>query len=390
MSRLRLAKPGRQYICPRDLETFDINTAAWVARGTPTTAPPRIRRMPSARQWLHTWWDGDPRHLRAPDLAAAREQIAGDYHRVCPNGHPIPEDVRRRATLPIALVGAASTGKSLYLASVYHEAVAAVRLGDYGLTFRTDTSPGAQAAFRPTYDTLFSERRPVPATLPSTDGYSRPPLLLAPADRTDAPNLLLFDADGSKTTHAQAHVENNPALLRAQAFFIFVPPVNLNLSIPGQRPGMAARPDLDDISTLARTTEAITGAIDALSRVYGGGRDLMACVLISKADKLSGLVEPELDEMLADLDYRHFRFQEVVDYIDQDSATIRSWVDRHQHGLVTLLEGFFGDVSYHFTSATGCSAVLEPDGARRFPVVRPRRVLDPLLLVLDRVGYTHG
>lgn len=388
MSKLQLARPGSRYICPRDLEEFDVSTARWVARGELTTAPPRIRRMPSFQQWLRAWWDGDPRHLRAPDLAAAREHIAGDYHQVCPNGHPIPEDAKRRSTLPIALVGATSTGKSLYLASVYHEAVAAVRLGDYGLTFRADTSPGANAFFQPTYDTLFGERRPVPATLPSQDGFSRPPLLLAPADRADAPNLLLFDADGSKTRHAQAHIENNPALLRAQVFFIFVPPVNL--ASDGAWPGAPRQPDLDDVSNLARTMEAISGAIDALSRAHGSGQELMACVLVSKADKLRGVVEPELEEMLTDLDYRRFSFNEVVGYIDQDSAKIRSWIDRHQHGLITLVEGFFGQVSYHFASATGCSAAQDPDGVRRFPAIRPQRVLDPLIVALDRVGYKHG
>ncbi|MDO4783586.1 MAG: hypothetical protein Q3997_00630 [Propionibacteriaceae bacterium] len=383
-----MAKPGSRYICPRDLEEFDVETARWVARGEPTGAPPRIRRMPRLEQWLKAWWDGDPSHLRVPDLAAAREHLAGDYHQVCPHGHPIPDDARRRATLPIALVGATSTGKSLYLAALYHEAVAAVRLGDYGLTFRASTSPGTNSAFWPTYDTLFGERRPVPATLPSQDGFSRPPLLLAPADRFEVPNLLLFDADGSKTRHAQAHVENNPALLRAQVFFIFVPPVNL--ADDGAWPGAPGQLDMDDVSNLARTMEAISGAIDALSRVHGTGQDLMACVLVSKADKLRGVVEPEMEEMLSDLDYRRFRFKEVVDYIDQDSAKIRSWIDRHQHGLVTLVEGFFGQVSYHFTSATGCSAVQEPDGGRRFPVIRPQRVLDPIIVALDRVGYKHG
>lgn len=386
MSRLRLAKPTSSYICPRDLEVFDVAKAQWVGRDQAIANPPRIRTTPGVRQWLRAWWDGDPRHLRTPDLAAAREHIAGDYHQVCPNGHPIPPDARQRPTLPIALVGATSTGKSLYLAAVFHEAVARVRLGDYGLTFRADTSPEAQAAFRPSYETLFSAQRPVPATVPSPDGFSRPPLMLAPSSRQGAPNILVFDADGSKTAHAQAHIENNPALLRAQAFFIFVPPINLDL--PSHHQGWGR--DVDDVSSLGRTMDAIAGAIDALTRAGVVGQDLLACVLISKADKLRGDVEPELDEMLTDLDYRQFGFGEAIDYIEQDSRTIRGWVDQHQHGLVTLVEGFFGQVTYHFTSATGCSAVDQPDGSRRFPMTRPQRVLDPLLIALDRVGYTHG
>lgn len=367
----------RRFVCPRCLVEFNLREAAWRdGEGNEVGAPRAIARTWGVRELATATWAGDPWPLLQPDLAAAADRIARDYHQVCPRGHRIPEALFKAPLASVALVGATSTGKSLYQTAVYHELLVSSKLADLDLIYGEDPSPETRGQVSANDRLLFHERKPLVPTRPgeAKGSGSLPPMFL-PAMTPGLPNLLMFDADGSQTASSQQHVENNPALLKARVFFFFVPAANIVETLIRQP---------DDQASEEQATTAISACIAALAKAGIAGHDCLACVIVSKADRLTTLLTDDLAELTRDLDYRSGTLADIIVDIEQDSEEVRDFLRSHRPGIVARVEKFFGRFSYHFVSSTGCSSEVSED-SQRFPAVKPRRVLDPVLIANDHL-----
>lgn len=362
---------GKLLFCPRCLSTTKREDALWIGHGKQVDNPPRPRRFPTAAMVLRAAWDGEPARLHEPDYAVERELLAGDYHQIDEAGH------RLVSGIPIGLVGAAAAGKSIFLTALYGRAGVDQELAHLGLVYAQDPAAEAQRGIVANHLAVFENHLVLPPSQPGENQASLPPVALTPTNHSHE-TLLFFDADGSLTGSAATHARYNPAMLASKVLFLFVPPPDLKLD--------GLQRQADDQQPHGATLKAITEAIAALRQAKVNGDELLACVILSKSDRLPEHLDPDLRDLVEDAGSPSSSFDDLLSVIDQDSRAIRAFLRNRQPGLVQAIEDFFGTVSYHFASGSGSSAVVLNQQAR-FPVVEPKRVLDPLLVALRFVGF---
>jgi hypothetical protein len=177
---------------------------------------------------------------------------------------------------------------------------------------------------------------------------------------------------------------HNRYFCAADALFLFITPVTLRKL---QQPLRARlENDVADQSLLVTQT-MFTNIASTVAEVRGLPadaplKDVSAALLLTKADQLLSM-EGFDATLLEELPHDQLGLTGVRQRLAAETSKVKHFIER-QGGLnlVLILRTRFPYLTYHAVSATGSNA----DDSGHFPVVRPARVVEPLLEVLAQHG----
>ena len=368
--------------CPTCLEAITPQTIVWQAPDGSRAAPPPQPGTPGLR-WLRSL-------LGTPDRTPAMwaDWAARGNRALCLRGHQLPADVLTRRTLTIGLVGESGSSKSHYIAAL----VQTLQEGHLAaLDLQVDMDPATVRRYQTEYySVLFERKQAIPASRPlkvldeATGAQeTRPPLTIVLRNIVTgvAVNVCIFDVAGEQLLTEQSQSTWARHLAMADGLMFFVDPAVL-----GQLPGGPA----GDESGRGQTLHVTESVLDTTSTLAHRGRglspdhdltDVSAVVLLAKADLLearatfpSGVLSP--------LDYERETRATLDARLRRDSQAVESFMEQAggRNLVLSALHKYPG-VRFHAVTSTGGSA---KDG--RYPFVEPRRVLEPLLTILDGRG----
>jgi hypothetical protein len=368
--------------CPTCLEAVTRQTIVWqTADGTSSEPPPRSG-LPGLR-----WIRGA---LGMPDRTPTEwaDWAARGHRALCPRGHHLPADMLTRRTLTIGLVGESGSSKSHYIAAL----VQTLQQGHLAaLDLQVDLDPATVRRYQTEYySVLFERKQAIPASRPlkmldeiSGAQETRPPLTIVLRNIVtgEAVNVCIFDVAGEQLLTEQSQFTWARHLAMADGLMFFVDPAVL-----GQLPGGPA----GDESGRGQTLHVTESVLDITSTLAHRGRglspdhdltDVSAVVLLAKADLLEARASFP-SGVLSPLDYDRETRATLDARLRRDSRAIESFLeDAGARNLVLSALHKYPGVRFHAVTATGGSA---KDG--RYPTVEPRRVLEPLLSILDGRG----
>ena len=370
--------PTRATVCPRCLQRFHI--PLWQnAAGQRVPPPPR---RPNA-------WRRFTEPFRVPDgpgseLSTEQRAAIGDAWRLtasCPNGHRLPPDYLDRPTVVVGLVGLTGASKSTYL-TVLLDALFAGALAPLDISVEMDEESAER--FEINYrQPLMVDRRQLPLTpLLLEEGQSPEPLTMvfrrsSRGTPERSINVVFFDASGEQLYRKED--------LGRFGKFLYVASGIIVVLSPGIFPGLASAADPGEGSIgLARPTQMLVNLADLLRSARGLHKDayladVSASVILSKADKLCSRADFPADA-LRDADLSPAALPGLFEEVRANSARLVDFLEVNGgSNLLTTLLGRLPDPTVHAVSATGAEPV---EG--RYPSIRPRGVLDPLLVLLAR------
>ena len=321
------------------------------------------------------------RWKRRPDLAApcpvCRE--VGRLVPACPLCRkPLPrafEGEREADDRIIAVIGAKDSGKSHYLATLFHQFL---RAGVGGDRWRVDVDePSRREIERRYWRPLFDEMRELEES-PLEPG---PEVRLALESRDDGRRVLLAFRDLSGETFSQ------PARLDEVGFLRYAHGVVL-LADPGAfgaLPASADDPDAghpDFLDVLA----AYRRSLDGKPRFGDRAEELLPllpeqkllAVAVSKAD----LVLPRRHPFWRRADSNGHLDPGFWEGRSEASGRARSWLAERLGGRLDEAALGFADVSYFFISSFGYKHTPHTETLRKPP--EPLRVHEPIFALLDR------
>lgn len=333
---------------------------------------------------LYTWWD----RLRGRPPRQPTGSCGQRLHRkLCPCSprapHDLPFSAGLQESLLVGLIGAKSSGKSHYIASLvdrFQNHVAA----DFSAAMIPCTDDTPKRYQREFHAPLFDKR----AALPMTIGQS-PPLVydltfdgsLWHDSLARSVTLALYDTAGEAFGDA-AEVRRVVRYLRAAAgIIVLIDP----LQIPEVRQALARSVPLPERSPNGEPNQILGNILGVLEngKVLESTESLSipVAVALAKCDVLrdAGLIE---SNRLWNLDRRHVAaFDRQLH--DDTSGMMGEWVHRWSRAAYSTLAQRFSRVAFFGVSATGCSL---DQRSNRYPFVSPWRVEDPLLWLLAELG----
>lgn len=315
------------------------------------------------RQWFA---DRDRRDGLARDRAGVIAR--------CPRGHPLPAGFVDRPTVVIGLIGPTAVSKSTYLGVLVHRLVNHADLRGLDLAFSLDDLR-SRDMFTWLYNVPLEQSRspePTPAHEP------RDPLVVRMQGRGRDVNLFFFDAAGESQARHRDNAHLNTFLTVMDAALVFWTPAALDLPPalqlpPGTEPGVAPGPH--------RVIQVIT-TVTANRAVDRGRRDIPVAGVLAKCDEITGLLTDTDGNPLGELDLDERFAADPRAALDAQGEVPYRITDTFAPGIIQAVESFSGRRSFHAVSATG----HQPNPDQRFPRIRPVRVHEPLLAVLDGLG----
>jgi len=385
--------------CPYCYQIVDPHRLGYLCtgRGSPgrpgctPRADPRRRELtgyalPGRRYFVHAG-----RHRRAPRLARCPDCRGLSGLRACPACHtPLPHGFGQAASPLVAMVGAKGAGKTVFLTVLAHELTGNLpRRFDVDVRLtgeRHDTAAGS--SWVSSYvEAVFADRRLFPQTEAAGRSRREPVVFqwrserrsLTGARRTRSSYLSFYDTAGEDLL-GQDSTRDLRYLSCADALVVMLD----SFSLAGSRrkggvPPGAVVCEEPASQVLARVTQLLRR-----SRALGGGGRITVplAVVLTKIDAFFDLLGenhvvtrvppagPGYDEQAGRDLHEHLR------------SLLRDWAG---DDLDTYLNDHYTDYRYFAVSALGAEpdyrrSLVDPGG------VRPHRVADPLLWLLNRCG----
>lgn len=317
------------------------------------------------------------RGVRWADTTERAAILRDGYQMNCPDGHWVPADLRENRTIVIGVIGPPGASKSHYLATAIGQLLQ-VGLTDFMVTVNLHSWSNDHfhtAYMRPVWRERLALPKSPPMEIRTT---SNPPIALSVRELTGGRkwNLIFFDSAGEDVMGSEAQAKHALYLFNASALIFLVEPT----SIPGLEETLGMG---DFLGSAAGIVNSTAEALRDVKGMPSGHRfdDLPVAVVVGKSDLLDGyqgmpaqLVDHPEDGGLfqppSDLSSIHKRSRAITDFLDDHRATPL---------CLTVLQAFEKH-TFHLASATGCRA--EPGPPPRFPELRPRRCLDPIVALL--------
>lgn len=369
-------------ICPTCLADVSGGAIQWRSRhGQPAPPPPKRQR---SRLRLS--------RSRVADRQASEwaHWLGNGYAPFCLNGHELPPGFLQQRNIVVGLLGPPASSKSHYLASLVGLLLQG-GLAHHDLAFGLAES-SADRFRRDYYRPLWDERRQLQLTQPAADRDGvvehHPPITLTVHDVRSGErwNLILFDASGEQLLSAEDQARYSPYLLAASAVFMFVDPH----TFPSLRSHLGGQ---ENPASIVGVQQVIGSASSIIRRGRGIDdsddlRDLQAALILSKVDQLSMADLPP--SAFEPLDYDALTPSQLMQRIQMDSDYVTAYLEQNggKNTVLSAMSSFPG-LTVHAVSATGCSArtpLAAADTMPRYERISPIRVLDPLLVVLNRAG----
>ena len=399
-----LTHPWRQATCPFCFNRFRLREAP--LRPTGNVAPEADTKV-----------QGFFRLAEAPQLSKVTQPMNGwlsffrqnnswskENDRICPNCHlplPLATATGQLNTKVIAVIGEKASGKSNYFAVLLRLLIEGNFARDAG--FGVVAQPTwdvhqnkkvlSSILFRERYGSLFDDRTVVDETKKLKDNPAlRAPLIYRlqfshctlgqrirhPLTRFQATDLVLFDTAGEDMQNPEEMEQNYRYLATAAGVIFLIDPTRL----PNVLPQMPM-----DIQSLAREYPGRAGQVvdtflNLLDR-HGSGilRTIRVPVAFAftKLDLLRGIIEPGSRLLVPS---RHHDGFDAEDF-QRTSNEVRRHLDRWGGGAVATNLKRFSRAGFFALSSLG----RQPDENRHVRQLSPLRVVDPLLWVLNQLGY---
>jgi GTPase SAR1 family protein len=322
------------------------------------------------------------RVLRRP-LRPPRDAHGGNCTvKLCPKKHQLPFNTGTQNSLVIGLIGARSSGKSHYIASLIDRLQGPVG-NDMQLGLMPVTDETADRYRVEFHEPLFVRHLQLPATprLP-------PPLIyelsidgaLWGQKRSRSVTLALYDTAGEDL--------NDPQVVRQMLLYIPVASGILLLADPLQMPGVrqllpasSLPPPLKDADPHPILERVIPELEHRRLATRAGKHAVPLAVVLTKCDALreAGLIERD---RVWHTNMRHIGYFNRQIHGDMHGM-MGECLQRWSNPVYTTVASRFARHAFFGVSATGCA----PDPrTQRFPHVSPRRVEDPLLWLLAELG----
>ena len=285
---------------------------------------------------------------------------------------PLPPDLDERQAHILSVVGLNAAGKTYYLATALTEALNGSGLDVAGfLEFEPDEET-AQSFYTDYYSEVYRDNR---LLLPTPEkGLSRQKSLNFRV-RIDGGRPMLVmthDVAGETLMNFAKRAQDAGFLRRSSAVIFLVDPLEFDLVREHSDENVQGRTihQRDLLSATLRELEFAPGR-----------REVPVAVVISKADLLEPFFPPDAQILRPGLRDDQRTEEEWLHELRRTSIVTREvLIKMGQDRLVRVAESF-GNVSFHAVSALGGRPA--PDGRIR---PSPRRVLDPLALVLWRLS----
>jgi len=317
--------------------------------------------------------------------------------KLCPNQHVLPFTAGAQDSLVIGLIGAKSSGKTHFIASLIQRLS-----GQTGSDLRAALLPASDETEeryrREFYEPLFQKRLELPLTVGAP-----PPLIYdwkvdgalwrdRPSPRAGRPRavtLALYDTAGENLESSES-VRQMLDYLRVASGIIFlvdplqVPEVRDKLSTLGAFKIPEPDPKAEPQAILSRVLQLLQ---DGKVLAESAPLDTPVAVALTKCDVLrdaglidskAGFIEPN---RLWSTNARHVgRYDWELH--DDMAGMMGEFVRRWKPALYENISGRFSSCAFFGTSATGCPSDVR---TRRFRFVSPWRVEDPLLWLLAQL-----
>jgi GTPase SAR1 family protein len=359
----------KKVVCPTSFCEFPVGRilfGSWNPN-VPATAPGR-----------YGLWE------RLRGLPPQRPIVNGELltRKMCPKcKHDLPWSAGTQPNLVLGLVGAKSSGKTHYVASLVIEGLernlpSRFQASLMGLT--TDTARRRNEF----YKQLFQRRVVIPLTVGTP-----PPLIydltingaLWRENVNRSVALSLYDTAG-ENLNDPATANTMVQYLRVASGLVFIVDPLQSPDIRNALPG-AVVPAYDPAATPDAILNQVLGML-AQRNVLRPGEKLPVpvAVVLSKCDVLRdyGLIDKDC---LWNRNEHHVRFFNTMIHDDMN-GTIAQVMRRYHTQAVQIIKNRFRRYAFFGVSATGCC----PDANGRYPKIAPWRLEDPLLWLLAELG----
>jgi hypothetical protein len=287
-------------------------------------------------------------------------------------GQLLPPDLDERQAHILSVVGLNAAGKTYYLATALTEATNGSGLDAAGfLEFEPDEET-AQRFFTDYYSEVYRDNRLLLPTRERSGAHQESLNFRTRIDGGRPMLVMTHDVAGETLMNFAKRAQDASFLRRSSAVIFLVDPLEFDAVREHAHDQVQGR-TIHQRDLLAATLRELEFA--------PGRRQVPVAVVISKAD----LLEPFLPDgfpLLGPAPRRRGQTEEdwLAD-LKQTSAVVREVLLELGQGRLVRAAESFGDVSFHAVSALGGRPA--PGGPIR---PNPRRVLDPLALVLWRLS----
>lgn len=305
------------------------------------------------------------------DVRFKQEKVQGNLASIylCPNcNEPVPalysKEYRKYPPVVISAVGFRQHGKTVYFASLFYTLKKLTLARDWPDFFTMGLNEDS-------LDTVYGNARMLDAgALPDSTpkNFPRPTMIRAEGVPMQPDStLLFFDTGGECFEKPTQLVQFAGFVRRAKAAMLLI-------SIA----------DLED--PRAGMQKLLNTYVVGMGELGGRTRDQHLVVVYTKADRLVGrltgqwsdihayLVHGAVDDLAQPNGYIE-RMKEISDRLCQFTEQ-----ELHAHEFLNAAEANFKSVSFSIISALG----TEPQGARLSVGIVPRRILDPVLWVMEK------
>lgn len=331
---------------------------------------------------------------KMPEEAKCPECSRKTYTVICPHCHNrLPKDMVRKRGYIISIVGARSSGKTIYITTLIEQLRRhCAALGDVSVMASAVASLPKQSTderyIRDFYNVIYRNSE-LPQQTKVGDEASRVPLIyeLKQAGKTPV-HLVLYDTAG-ENFHDVRDIERNVKFLRESDAMIFlldtfaIPQVHRSLAGPLRLPTPEYNYDLILSKIISFFNEGDKGAakehfkkpialtfskIDALvnNPQYFGDTSISGMSMDANSSFLdgSGVNMDDIESVSASL-----------------QAALAGWGET---GFLTNINAYYSNASYFGISALGDNPDIRTGKINN---LRPYRVLDPVVWVLTKLGY---
>lgn len=296
-----------------------------------------------------------------------------------------PYNIERVRSYTIAIIGDVSAGKSHYIAACIDQ-LKKYALQVVGCTQIIGLDNADEEFNNKFYKPVFVQRQQIPPTQQATIKVNKP-LVYELVFRQETAffsqhsiNLLFYDASGEDIAQQDRMVQYSSYIAYADAIIFLADPLtmpNIVKELPRNMQPKAIR-ERSSVEVFNRVLHTFRN-IHALPQNVK--MKMAVAITLSKSDLLKYVTKKERQEplFLSDSVYTNALDSKMFEIIDSE---VRRFI--LQYGDQTLIHASdaFSNASFFAISATGFS----PDETGHFPIIEPKRCLDPLLWTLWKLG----
>lgn len=333
-------------------------------------------QSPRAGLWARCWVPPLVGPVYTRELARRR----------CPKCEQLfPYNIERARSYTIAIIGDVSAGKSHYIAACIDQ-LKKYALQVVGCTHIIGLDNTDEEFTNKFYKPVFVQKQQIPPTQQATIKVNKP-LVYELVFRKEtlffsqqSINLLFYDSSGEDIAQQDRLVQYSSYIANADAIIFLADPLtmpNIVKELPRSMQPKAIRE--------RSSTEVFNRVLHTFRNVHGlpqnAKMNTAVAITLSKSDLLKYVTKKERQEplFLTESIYTNALDSKVFEMVDKE---MRRFIQQYGDQALLHASEAFENAAFFAVSATGFS----PDETGHFPIIEPKRCLDPLLWTLWKLG----